>query len=79
MLIISGSKDPVGGFSRLSTKLDALYTKLGVKNKKFKLYDEARHELLNETNKQEVFKDILDYLDKCTQKSVERRKTAKKA
>ena len=79
MLIISGSDDPVGGFSRLSTKLDELYTKLGVKNKKFILYKGARHELLNETNKKEVFENILTYLDNCTEKSVERRKTAKNA
>ncbi len=66
MLIISGSKDPVGGFSKLATKLDELYTKLGVKNKTFKLYDDARHELLNETNKKEVFDDVLKYFKSCT-------------
>ncbi len=79
MMIISGSQDPVGGFSKLATKLNTLYENLGVKLRKFKIYEGARHELLNETNKQEVFDDILDYLDKCTKKSVERRKTAKNA
>ncbi len=77
MLIISGSQDPVGSFGKLSTKLDDLYTKIGVTQKEFKLYDGARHELLNETNKEEVYADMLKYLDKCTQKSVARRKTAK--
>lgn len=79
MLIIAGEQDPVGEFSKLSTKLNELYTKLGVKQKKFKLYKDARHELLNETNKGEVYDDIVSYLDKCTQKSVERRKTGKSA
>ena len=79
MMIISGSKDPVGGFSKLAIKLDKLYADLGVKQRKFKLYEGARHELLNEINKQEVFGDVLDYFNKCTQKSLERRKTAKNA
>ncbi|MBR1925715.1 MAG: alpha/beta hydrolase [Clostridia bacterium] len=64
MLILSGAKDAVGGFGKLAKKLKNLYEKIGVKNINFKLYDEMRHEILNETNKQEVFDDILNFLKK---------------
>lgn len=77
MMIISGTQDPVGGFSKLATSLNEMYMGLGVKLRKFKLYEGARHELLNETNKQEVFEDILDYLNKCTKRSYERQKQKK--
>ena len=36
----------------------------GVQNIECKLYPGARHELLVETNKQEVFADIADWLDR---------------
>ena len=39
----------------------------GVQNIECKLYPGARHELLVETNKQEVFADIADWLDKQLQ------------
>ena len=64
MLILSGAKDAVGGFGKLVTKLKNLYEKIGIKNIDFKLYDDMRHEILNETNKQEVFDDILKFLEK---------------
>ena len=38
-----------------------------VQNIECKLYPGARHELLVETNKQEVFADIADWLDKQLQ------------
>lgn len=63
-LILSGSCDPVGGNGKLVLKLEKLYQKLGVKTVEMKLYDGARHEILNETNKQEVFDDVLNFVEK---------------
>ena len=68
MLILSGSSDPVGGFGKLTTKLKNLYEKLGAKNIGFKLYENARHEILNETNKKEVYDDILSFLENQTKR-----------
>ena len=63
-LIISGDKDPVGGDGALVQKLKELYDKLGVQDVQIKLYKDARHEILNETNKEEVFNDILNFCNK---------------
>ena len=57
--IFSGSNDPVGGNGKLVQKLYEQYKKLGVKNVSIKLYPEARHEILNEINNQEVYADML--------------------
>ncbi|MBR6679704.1 MAG: alpha/beta fold hydrolase [Clostridia bacterium] len=61
VLIISGTADPVGEFSKGVKKLEQTYLKQGVKAS-LKLYDGARHELLNETNREEVFEDILKFI-----------------
>lgn len=61
ILIISGADDPVGGYSKGVCKVFNLYKKAGVKDVRLKLYDGGRHEILNETNKDEVFNDIINF------------------
>lgn len=62
LMIISGADDCVGGRGKLVKKLRARYEKLGLKPR-FKLYDGARHEILNEINKEEVYNDCLNFFD----------------
>ena len=45
--------------SKLVMKLYQKYKKLGIENVSIKLYPDARHEILNETNKAEVWADFL--------------------
>ena len=63
ILILSGDDDPVGNYGKLVVKLYNTYKKQGL-NVQYKLYNGARHEILNETNKQEVYQDIIDFLAK---------------
>lgn len=62
--IIAGHDDPVGGCGNDVTKLCHNYLLHDIQDVEIKLYDEARHEILNETNKEEVKVDILNWLDK---------------
>ena len=39
------------------------FLKVGCKDVKLKLYKDGRHEMLNELNKDEVYADILDWLN----------------
>jgi len=64
ILVISGDKDPVGGNGKLVTMLYEKYKAVGLKNTEFKLYPDARHEILNETNKDEVYADVLSFVNK---------------
>ena len=60
ILIISGTSDPVPGKKGI-IKLFFTYGK-AQKKVYLKTYMHARHELLNETNKEEVYKDINNFL-----------------
>lgn len=58
ILIISGSHDPVGGYGKQVTKFFLRLQKFGFQNVDCSLYSEGRHELLNETNRDEIMNDI---------------------
>lgn len=65
VLIISGKDDAVGAFGKGPKKLHELYTKkLGLANVELKLYENMRHEILNEVNHEIVYKDILEFIEK---------------
>jgi len=59
----SGAMDPVGQFGKDVPIIYNKYKDLGVKDIKIKLYDGGRHEMLNETNRQEVYADVLEWLN----------------
>lgn len=61
--LFSGSLDPVGGKGKLVQKMYNLLKEAGVKDVSIKLYDGARHEILNETNNQEVYADMLNTIN----------------
>ena len=63
IFIISGDKDPVGGMGELVKNLYEMYKGLGF-NVDMKLYEGARHEILNEINKQDVYNDALNFFEK---------------
>lgn len=61
LLIIAGEDDPVGAFGKGPRKLFKMYKKLGVNNVQLKMYENMRHEILNENNNQSVYNDILNF------------------
>ncbi len=60
ILLVSGSDDPVGNFSK---GVNEVYRKLQKRGAhvKCKLYPKARHEILNDISYEDVKKDILDF------------------
>lgn len=85
IFIISGDKDPVGDMGKLVKELYDLYNNTGIESVKLKLYNNARHEILNEINKKEVYQDVSDWMDgiigpKTEEKDIKSAtKTAKKS
>ncbi len=67
ILLASGKADPVGGCGNAVNELYGQYKGLGYKDVTMKLYDNDRHEILNETDKEVVMKDFIDYLTKYLQ------------
>jgi len=62
--VFSGSADPVGEMSKSPTALVEAYRKLGINDCEFVLYPGARHETLNETNREEVMDNLLSWINK---------------
>ncbi len=63
VFLLSGDMDPVGDYGRGVKKVYDRLLDAGVKDVKIKLYPGGRHEMLNEINRDEVYRDILDWLE----------------
>ena len=63
MLLASGDRDPVGAMGRGVQRAATLYRRAGVREVAVILYPGGRHELLNETNRDQVTGDILTWID----------------
>jgi alpha-beta hydrolase superfamily lysophospholipase len=63
IFLISGLEDPVGEYGRGVLKVYEALNTAGNKNIYIKMYHGARHELLNELNKEEVYDDILYFFE----------------
>ncbi len=62
ILLVSGADDPVGEMGKGVRRAEEGLEKAGL-HPEMKLYEGGRHEILNETNKPEVYADILSWLD----------------
>ncbi|HKW52774.1 MAG TPA: alpha/beta hydrolase [Stellaceae bacterium] len=60
--VIAGSRDPVGGNTRGVAQLLAAYREAGLERVAHRFYADARHELFNETNRDEVTRDLIAWL-----------------
>lgn len=63
LLFVAGADDPVGNMGKGVKNVFSLYQKNGYQDVEMKLYSEDRHEILNELDKEVVYKDILTWLE----------------
>ena len=64
VFLISGEDDPVGDYGKGVRKVEAILRKAGIRDLSCRLYPGGRHEILNETNRREVYGDVWDWLRK---------------
>lgn len=64
VFICSGGDDPVGLYGRGPEEVFVNLSNSGQVDIELKLYSGARHEILNETNRAEVYEDILNWLER---------------
>lgn len=67
LYMTSGSKDPLGEQTAGVKEIYKTYKAAGIKEIQGKIYPDARHELLHETNRLEVFEDIANWLERHTE------------
>ncbi|HEY8419013.1 MAG TPA: alpha/beta fold hydrolase [Clostridia bacterium] len=61
--ILCGSQDGVGAWGKYPRALYKKYKKLGLKDAYLKIYDNMRHEILNESSRLEVYQDIAGFIN----------------
>lgn len=64
ILVMGGECDPVSEGKRLNSLADAL-REAGCQHLQLNIYPQARHEVFNETNRDEVTADVLSWLDQA--------------
>lgn len=63
ILLLSGGRDPVGGMGAGVKRVCEEYRDAGVRDVSMTLYPDARHEIFNEINRDEITRDLADWLD----------------
>ena len=64
VLFVSGADDPVGEFGKGVRKIYEKYRAAGIRDVTLRLYTGDRHEILNETDRDQVYKDLLEWFEK---------------
>ena len=60
---ISGSLCPIGNKTKWVKAMINRFIKYGIEDVTYKFYEDTRHEIFNEINREEVFKDVINWLD----------------
>ena len=65
IFLFSGARDPVGQNTRGVRQLVEAYAAAGLSKVEYTFYPEGRHEMLNETNRDEVYEDVVRWLERA--------------
>lgn len=63
VFFIAGGDDPVGNYGAGVRKAVAAFQKQGMEHVQVHLYPMCRHEILNEINKEEIYQDVLEWMN----------------
>lgn len=63
IIFVAGAEDPVGNFGKAVENIYERYKDCGMKDVEIKLYPDDRHEILNELDKEQVYQELLTWLD----------------
>ena len=64
-LLIAGDDDPVGNYGKGPMQVYKKLKKHGVEDVSLHIFGNARHELINEVNKDEVYSSLLQWFENC--------------
>lgn len=60
--LVSGSEDPLGDHGKGPKKIATMFRRRQLEEVSVNIFEGARHEILNETNKEKVYDDLLDWI-----------------
>lgn len=61
--LFAGANDPVGERTKGVKKVFKAFKKAGIRDLSIKFYEDGRHEMHNEINRDEVFEDVINWFD----------------
>ena len=64
ILLFAGDMDPVGNYGKGPKEVHDKMKRAGVEDVELTIFPEGRHEMLNETNKEEAYQLVFDWLNK---------------
>lgn len=64
VFFVAGGDDPVGSYGKGIHSCANAFRKAGMMDVSVKIYPLCRHEILNEINKEDIFEDIYDWIEK---------------
>ena len=64
VFFVAGGDDPVGNYGKGVHACANAFRKAGMTDVSVRIYPLCRHEILNEINKEEIFEDILEWIEK---------------
>ena len=64
VFFIAGGDDPVGSYGKGIRQCADAFRKVGMTDVSVRIYPLCRHEILNEINREDVFADVADWMDK---------------
>lgn len=73
VLMVSGAADPVGDYGKGVQEAYQSLKAAGLENISLKLFEGGRHELLNETNRDEIMQYLYNWLDRIALQQAEKR------
>ena len=73
VFLVSGADDPVGDMGKGVKKVCALFRRAGLTDVTLKLFENDRHEILNETDRKQVYAEIRAWMDGKLKKQVTER------
>lgn len=63
IIFLSGEMDPVGEKGKSVKKAYDYFKKAGIKDVSMKLYKDLRHDILHEDNAEQIYQDILEFIN----------------
>lgn len=64
VFFVAGAEDPVGAFGKGVKRVCERFQKSGIRDVSLKLYEGDRHEILNETDRKQVYEDLYNWMEK---------------
>ena len=64
LLLLSGQEDPLGNYGKGIYRLEDTFVSMGFKDVRSIVYPDKRHELCHEYDRDVVYEDIIDWLNR---------------